>query len=88
MRVTRYAMTVAMLAIASACATARPGTSAAASDTARSSLCLIDRALPVRAAPAAGMDDPGNRFDTDDTTEALLEHNARLRAACPSPDAE
>jgi hypothetical protein len=34
-------------------------------------------------APAAGADDPGNRFDTDETVRELQEHNARLRAACP-----
>lgn len=34
-------------------------------------------------APAAGADDPGNRYDTDETVRELQAHNARYRAACP-----
>jgi len=29
------------------------------------------------------VNDTGNTFDTDETTDAILEHNARYRAACP-----
>jgi hypothetical protein len=28
------------------------------------------------------VDDPGNRWDSEPTRIAVLEHNARLRAAC------
>lgn len=77
------AMMLAVLATLPACKTSLPDMRPLASDTASSSLCLIDRALPLRPAPGAEVDDQGNRFDTDATTEALMEHNARLRAACP-----
>ena len=37
-------------------------------------------------APTANAADPGNRFDTDETTDALMEHNVALRAACEDDD--
>lgn len=43
---------------------------------------------PIRGlhpAPAEGVNDTGNVFDTDETLDKVLEHNARLAAACPSP---
>lgn len=33
-------------------------------------------------APAAGADDPGNQFDTDETVKDLIEHNAVFRRLC------
>jgi len=51
-------------------------------------LCLIDRKLPLRPAPTAGIDDPGNRYDTDEMTAAAMEHNARYDAACPKSGRE
>lgn len=33
-------------------------------------------------APAAGVDDPGNTFDTDETVKDLIEQNAAWRAIC------
>lgn len=81
-QVTKFAAALAALSLTSACATAHPAMPAPATDTSRSSLCLVDGAIPVRAAPGAGVDDPGNHYDTDETTDALLEHNARYHAAC------
>jgi hypothetical protein len=46
----------------------------------------MDRPLTASIAPAADVDDPGNRLDTDATALAILEHNSRYRAACPSVD--
>lgn len=83
-QVTRFAAASAALLMMSACAALPQDLNATASDTALTSLCLVDWDIPVRPAPGAGADDPGNRFDTDETTDALLAHNARLRAACPT----
>jgi hypothetical protein len=52
----------------------------------QSALCLVDSPISARPAPSAALDDVGNRFDTDETTDALLAHNAAYRAACPSSD--
>jgi len=82
-QVIRFAVIAAALSLTSACATRQKDSPAAASDIARSSLCLIDRKIPLRPAPEAGAADPGNRFDSDETTDALAEHNARFDAACP-----
>ena len=82
-QVTRCAMIVAALATTSACAvrqTPRAST-ASASET---SLCQVDRALPVQVAPGVDVDDPGNVWDSEATVAAIFEHNARYRAACPS----
>lgn len=35
-------------------------------------------------APAPGVDDPGNTFDTDETVRDLIEQNAAWRAICES----
>lgn len=83
-RVMTLAAVSAALAMTSACAALPQDLNATASDTALTSLCLVDWDIPVRPAPGAGADDPGNRFDTDETTDTLLAHNARLRAACPT----
>lgn len=40
-----------------------------------SDFCLVDQRLTIEPAPAAGVDDPGNRFDTDETVKQVLEHN-------------
>ncbi len=37
-------------------------------------------------APAAGADDPGNTFDTDETVKDLIEQNAAWRAICEATD--
>lgn len=78
----------ALLALTSACSTT--GTSEPASDTAPqrslSSWCQGDRTISYQAAPEAGVDDPGNVFDSDETVAEVQAHNARLRAACPGPE--
>ena len=75
----------ALLATSSACSTVTD--QRLASDTApsrdRSSWCQGDTTIRYAQADAAGQDDPGNRFDRDETVTAIQEHNARLRAACP-----
>ena len=81
-QVTKFAMVLISASSVSACGTSQE-TVASASDTAQTSICQIDRKIPVRPAPDAGIDDPGNQFDTDATSDALLEHNARYDAACP-----
>lgn len=71
----------AMLLLTSACA-GRGAAPAAAVSVSETSLCQIDRALTYSVAPAAGANDPGNAYDTDDTVRQAIAHNARLRAAC------
>lgn len=79
------AVSAVLLATLGACSTA--GTKPLASDStpARdlSSWCQGDRPVSYAPAPVAGVDDPGNRFDTEETVRELQQHNARLRAACP-----
>lgn len=41
-----------------------------------SDFCLASKRISADPAPAAGQDDPGNRFDTDETFGQVLEHNA------------
>lgn len=47
-----------------------------------SDFCLIDRKVTVEPAPAAGTDDPGNQWDTDETVHAILEHNSIHERIC------
>lgn len=79
------AASAVLLVTTSACATR--GTLPAASDTAPSrslsSWCQGDRPVRYNPAPEAGIADPGNRYDSDETVTELQEHNARYRAACP-----
>lgn len=76
--------TAALLVMSSACSTL--GTPRVASDTtpsrSLSSWCQGDRKIRYNPAPEAGMADPGNQYDTDETVAELQQHNARLRAAC------
>tara|TARA_B100000949_G_scaffold205762_1_gene196084 strand:- start:1335 stop:1592 length:258 start_codon:yes stop_codon:yes gene_type:complete len=80
--VTKSLAAVALLIMSSACSTARQDTSPVASASNRSSYCLADKKLPIRAAPADMVDDPGNRYDPDVTTKEKLEHNRALDRAC------
>ena len=80
----RFATIAALLAMTSACNPPPPVTRATASDTARSSLCLVMRPIPLRPAPGPDAADPFNTFDTDATTDAVMESNAIWRAACPA----
>ena len=45
--------------------------------------CLTFKRISAEPAPAAGMDDPGNVFDTDQTFGEVLSHNAAYDALCP-----
>lgn len=47
-----------------------------------SDFCLNDREVRYSVAPAPGVDDAGNKFDTDETVRDLIEHNAVLRRLC------
>lgn len=47
-----------------------------------SDFCLHDREVRFAVAPAAGADDPGNLFDTEETVKDLIEHNAVRRKLC------
>lgn len=76
----RRAMPFAILAIALAMTSAcgqreRPRTA--------SDFCLAAQRISAEPAPAAGADDPGNRFDTDETFNQVLEHNAVVDRLCP-----
>ena len=74
--------TCAILAIAllmtSACG--QPERPRTASDS-----CLIFRRISIEPAPAAGADDAGNKWDSDQTVFEVLQHNAAYDVACPSP---
>lgn len=76
----RRALAGAMLFTASACATTAPAPRPV------SDFCLNDRRVTVSVAPAAGQDDPGNRFDTDATVSEAFAHNAVLDRLCPGEE--
>lgn len=38
--------------------------------------------ISAEPAPAPGIDDPGNRFDTEQTFAEVLEHNAAVDRLC------
>jgi hypothetical protein len=50
-----------------------------------SDFCLNDRQLSSNAAPAAGIDDPGNQYDSDETLLGIYSHNAVHQDLCGSP---
>lgn len=47
-----------------------------------SDFCLAGKRLTAEPAPSAGVDDPGNRFDTDQTFAEVVEHNAVWDRLC------
>jgi hypothetical protein len=49
-----------------------------------SDFCLNDRRLSYEPAPAAGVDDPGNQYDTDQTGDEVLAHNEVYDRLCPT----
>lgn len=73
---------VAMLPLIAACQT-REAIPAVAS-VSETSLCQVDRVVTYSVAPVADANDAGNKWDTDETVKALMAHNTRLKAACPS----
>lgn len=46
-------------------------------------LCLNDRRISAEPAPAAGVDDPRNQWDSDLTFAEILQHNAVFDRLCP-----
>lgn len=76
LHVLKSAILIAALGMISACA--RPERLQTVSD-----LCLNDRRISIDPAPAASAEDPGNRFDTDQTVNEVLEHNAVYDRLCP-----
>lgn len=79
----KFAMIAVTLVSASACGDQQKARPATASDFSQTSLCLVMQVIPFAIAPNVAVDDAGNQFDTDTTVERLMEHNAKLRAACP-----
>ena len=52
--------------------------------TVSDSYCLNAKRISAEPAPAAGVDDPGNRFDTDLTFAEIVAHNAVVDRLCPA----
>jgi hypothetical protein len=50
-----------------------------------SDFCLAGKRLTAEPAPIAGLDDPGNRFDTEQTFAEVIEHNAVFDRLCAKP---
>lgn len=71
-------MLVLVLLTASACG--QRETLRTVSDT-----CLTMKVVRFNPAPAAGSDDPGNQYDTDETVKDLIEQNAVWRKLCEKP---
>jgi hypothetical protein len=71
-------MAAALLVTTSACA--RPERLRTVSD-----FCLAAQRITAEPAPGANIDDPGNRFDTDETLFQVLEHNQVVDRLCPVP---
>ena len=46
-------------------------------------MCLNDRRISIAPAPSPAADDQGNAFDSDQTVDEVLEHNAVLDRLCP-----
>ena len=75
-RAMKFAMLALPLAMLSACG--QPERPRTASD-----FCLAAQRISAEPAPSAQADDPGNRFDTDETFFQVLEHNAVIDRLCP-----
>jgi hypothetical protein len=65
-----------MLGITSACGQHEPPRTV-------SDLCLAAKRISAEPAPTKGADDPGNRFDSDETFDQVLEHNEIYDRLCP-----
>lgn len=68
----------AMLFTLSACGQPEPPRTA-------SDFCLTAKRISAEPAPVAGMDDPGNRFDTEQTFGEVVSHNEVFDRLCLSP---
>ena len=78
----KFAIIAASLVFVSACAAPQPKPPATASDTSRTSLCLLNLSIPTAVAPIEGADDPGNKFDSEPTVLRVFEVMGLIRAAC------
>lgn len=67
---------VALCSIASACVQPEP------LRTVTDTYCLNSKRLTAEPAPGVGVDDPGNRFDTDETFEQIVGHNEVYDRLC------
>lgn len=76
-RAMQFATLATALATTSACG--QPERPRIASD-----FCLASQRISAEPAPAAQTNDPGNRFDTDETLFQVLEHNEVLDRLCPT----
>ncbi len=77
----KFMILAALLAMTSACV--QPARLRTVSD-----FCLNDRAISIEVAPGPNAEDPGNHYDSDQTVDQVLEHNAvreRLCAAQTNP---
>lgn len=81
----KFVTIAASLAFVSACAAPHPKPPATASDTSRTSLCLLNLSIPTAVAPTEGADDPGNKFDSEATVLRIFEVMGLIRAACAAP---
>ncbi len=82
MQLRKFAMAAALLASVSACALQPKTPPATASDSSRTSLCLLNLSIPTAVAPAEGADDPGNKYDSEPTVLRIFEVMGMIRAAC------
>ena len=71
----KCALAMAMLFTVSACGQPEPPRIA-------SDFCLAAKRLTAEPAPMIGMDDPGNRFDTEQTFAEVIEHNSVFDRLC------
>lgn len=70
-----FVIPVILLAMTSACG--QPERPRTVSD-----FCQVAQRISAEPAPSIGADDPGNRFDTDETLMQVLEHNGVVDALC------
>ena len=75
-RAAKFAILAAALAMTSACVQREPPRTAG-------DFCPSVQRITAEPAPGAQVDDPGNRFDTDDTLFQILEHNQVVDRLCP-----
>ena len=72
-------LTMAGIALSMISACGQPEPLQTVSDT----TCLAMKRISAEPAPAPGVDDPGNQFDTDQTFGEILAHNAAFDRLCP-----
>ena len=68
-------LALAVISMTSACGQPEPPRTV-------SDFCLAAKRLTAEPAPAAGMDDPGNLFDTEQTFAEVVEHNSVYDRLC------